>query len=203
MAPARTRLILALICLFVACLTLPRGWSGDAPQPPSPVQSAYDDLASSDAAKAYRAIWVLVGSPKESIGLLQTHLKPAATPDPKTLARLIGDLDSDTFTVRDKATHKLERLAELAGPALAKAYIAGVTLEMKQRLEKLLTRLEQPVATQEQLRQFRAVEALELLGTKDALQLLRQLASGAEEAKLTVRARISGTGGQPLAGGGG
>jgi WD40 repeat protein len=161
-----------------------------AVQAPQDIQSAWDALGSDDAGKAYVAIWYLVQSPQETAPFLKARLQaiPEA-PDGEAIDRWIRDLDSGTFAVRDKATRELEKLAELAERRLANANVPGLTLEMKQRIEKLQVRLSQPAVSTEQLRQLRAVEALELLGSAPAKQLLKLLAGGAAEARLTRHAK--------------
>ena len=54
----------------------------------------------------------------------------------------IADLDSKTFAVRQKATEELEKLGELAVPALEDRLQNNPSLEVKQRLEKLLAKLQ-------------------------------------------------------------
>jgi WD40 repeat protein len=157
------------------------------PQPP-PVAAAWEDLASPDAARAYQAIWTMVRAPNEALPLLRENLQPVPGPDPKVIEQFIKDLDSPKFAVRDKATRELERLAELAGPALHKANVPGLSLENKTRIEKLLGRLQGPFASLGQLRTLRAVEALEAMGTDPARQLLQQLAGGTPAARMTQHA---------------
>jgi WD40 repeat protein len=158
-----------------------------AAHPPT-VSPAWDDLASADASKAYAAIWTLVRTRNDALPRLREKLQPVPAPDPKAVEQLIKDLDNPTFAVRDKATRELERLAEVAGPALHKANVKGLSLETRTRLEKLLGRLTAPFASPEQLRSLRSVEVLELTGSDDARLLLQQLAGGAAEARLTKHA---------------
>src|SRR5262249_35533678 len=63
--------------------------------------------AGGDAARAYRVIRALVAAHEQTIPFLRQHGRPAATPDPKHVARLIADLDADEFAVREKATRAL------------------------------------------------------------------------------------------------
>src|SRR5262249_46404862 len=74
-----------------------------------------------DAAEAYRAIGKLSASPEQSVPFLAARLKAQPTPDPRRIARLIADLDSDQFKVRQQATEELERLGPRAASALRKA----------------------------------------------------------------------------------
>src|SRR6202040_3602543 len=83
----------------------------------------WTDLGSDDAVKADRALWTLVAVPERSVPLLKQQLAPAK-PDRKRaerLSKLIADLDSEEFTVRDKANAELAKLEVLAEPALRKA----------------------------------------------------------------------------------
>jgi hypothetical protein len=65
-----------------------------------------------------------------------------------------------------------------------------LTLEMRQRLEQLLRKVE-PSRSPDRLREVRAIEVLEHIGTSEAEQLLQTLAKGAPEARLTQEAKAS------------
>jgi hypothetical protein len=56
---------------------------------------------------------------------------------------------------------------------------------------ELLEGLDQAVPAGERLRTLRAVEALELIGTPQSREVLRHLAGGAPEARLTREAEAS------------
>jgi hypothetical protein len=107
------------------------------------------------------------------------------------LAKLIADLDSNHFPVRQRASEELERLGELAGPALEQLLKARPPLEVQYRVERLLERLSTPISAPDVLRSLRAVEVLERAGTEDARKLLTELARGAAGAQLTEDARAA------------
>ena len=72
-----------------------------------------------DSVRVFDAIGLLTASPREAVSLLKEKLKPVSSaPGPRQLAALIVDLDSDFFQTRQKAARELERLGELAEPAL-------------------------------------------------------------------------------------
>jgi hypothetical protein len=106
---------------------------------------------------------------------------------------LLTDLDSDQFEVRGRARQELEKLGELAEPALRKALADSASAEVRRTAEQLLERLEgarfNPPA--EELRSLRAVQALEQIGTREAREVLRALAGGAPETRLTREAKAS------------
>jgi WD40 repeat protein len=159
---------------------------------PRPIdrEKCWQALADVDAAKAYQAITDLSADPKQALPLLRQRVHAARSPDPRRLARLLADLDSDRFEVREAATKQIEEIGELVKPALQKVLIGKPSLEVQRRVEQILTNVE-PAHSPEQLRILRAVEVLELIGTAEARRLLETLASGAPEARLTREAKAS------------
>ncbi len=153
------------------------------------LDALWTDLADEDAAKAYRAIQTLIQAGEQARRFLSDHLKPARSADPKHLARLIADLDSKEFAVREKAGAELRKFEEFAEPALRRTLQGQPSLELRRRVESLLQRLEGPVTSAETLRGLRAVEVLEHLGSSEARQALERLAEGAPEARLTQAAK--------------
>ncbi|MCI0742591.1 MAG: sigma-70 family RNA polymerase sigma factor [Gemmataceae bacterium] len=163
-------------------------------QPPAKLtakdmEATWNDLASEDAPKAGQAVWALVAD--SSMDFLKKQLRPLKSVDGKRLARLIEDLDSAQFEVRQRAAKELDALADLAEPALRKALSGQPTLEARQRLKQLLDKLEGPITSPKLLREFRAVEVLEKIGGAEAKQLLTSLAAGAPDAWLTREARLA------------
>jgi hypothetical protein len=133
------------------------------------------DLAADDAAKAFKAIWALTATPRETVALLQDRLRPVSPVDFPRLEGLVKDLDSDRYATRERATRELEKLGELAEPALRSALNRQPSLETRQRLESLLQKLD-PIHDPERLRSLRAIEVLEHIGSVEAQTLLQQLA---------------------------
>ena len=179
----------ALVWDLPSVFTPPR--PGLAPLPGGRVESLWADLANTDAAKADRAIWTLIASPQASISFLEDHLRPAVAPEAKRIDKLIADLDSNRFAVREKASQELEKLGELAGQAISQALANKPTLEVRRRLESLLAKIERQELSSTTLRQVRAMEVLEHTATPEARDLLKNLAAGATEARLTQEAKAS------------
>ena len=63
--------------------------------------------------------------------------------------------------------------------------------EVHRRVQQLLDRLEKEVLSADRLRELRAVEVLEQIGTEEARQVLTALAKGDSEAPLTREAKAS------------
>lgn len=156
---------------------------------PQQLEALWKDLAADDSARADQAGWTLAGSPPQTLAFLKSRLHPIPLVDARQVARLILDLEHDQYAVRQRATAALEKLGELAETALRQALKETSSPEVHKRVEALLARIEGPTQAPEALRALRVVEVLEHLGTPDAQKLLRQLAGGAPEARLTRDAR--------------
>jgi WD40 repeat protein len=165
--------------------------NGSGPLTQSKLASCWEDLRGEDGARAYTAIQRLKADPPRSVPYLGKQLQPAAGTDAARLARLIGDLDSNQFAVRQQATEELEKLEELAQPALEKALAAKPSAEVKRRVEPLLEKIRAPVTSGPKLQILRAIEVLEHIGTPEAQEVLQTLAKGAPEALITREAKAS------------
>jgi hypothetical protein len=78
---------------------------------------------------------------------LTVHIRPfndqPATPRQRQRIRqLIADLDSDAFTVREKASHDLAELGEVADADMRKALAGKTSAEARRRLQNLLEKLD-------------------------------------------------------------
>jgi hypothetical protein len=159
----------------------------DAPPP----DQSWADLADENAATGYQAVNDLATDAKHSVPLLREKMRPVPPPNARRIERWMADLDSEEYTVREAAARGLEALAELAGPALRKALQGKPSLEQGLRLERLLQTLSARILTPDELRDLRAVEVLERVNTPASRDLLRRLAEGTPEARLTKDAEAA------------
>jgi hypothetical protein len=153
------------------------------------LQAAWSDLVGDDAAKAYRAIWLMARHPVQSVPLLREHVPPARALDAemrKQFERWLTDLDSAEASVREHASAELAKRVVMAEPLLRKALSERPSLEQRKRIERVLERLEQVRVTL-----GRAIEALEHAHTPESRQLLETLAAGESDAWLTREAKAA------------
>ncbi|MBY0526209.1 MAG: sigma-70 family RNA polymerase sigma factor [Gemmataceae bacterium] len=155
------------------------------------LEALWADLLADDAARAGKAIATLARAPQASVPFLSRHAKAEAGVDPKRMAQLLADLESNEFMARQKAEADLERLGEQADPYLRKILEGKPSLDVRQRVEKLLAKVTGQVWPAETLRAVRAVEVLESIGTPEAKKELERLAQGGENARLTREAKGS------------
>jgi hypothetical protein len=151
------------------------------------IASLWHDLAG-DPAKAHRAIWMITADSKKAVETLAAHLEPGAPTGAKRIAKLIADLDNDDFDTREKASEVLANLPE-ADEALKKTLEGKPSLEMRRRIEVILEGRKPGIANAERVREARALEALELVGSPEARALLEKLTKGPAEASLTQDAK--------------
>ncbi len=147
------------------------------------------DLRNDKPGEAYKAVWRFVAVPEQALPFLAGALQPVKAPEPAAVARLIEDLDSSEFKVRERASQNLEQLGEAVVSALRQAKKGEVSAEQKRRIDQLLADLDGPVLGPEQVRAIRAVAILEQIGTAEARKLLTRLAGGAAGARLTQEAK--------------
>jgi hypothetical protein len=142
----------------------------------------WEQLGDDDAKKAHAAVWQLALSP-DGVAALRDRLKPARAAD---VAALVKQLGADDFATRSSAAQQLEMLAGSAIPGLRAALEAKPELEVRRRVEGLISRY---LRSEECRRESRALAALEYAGTPAARALVEQLAGGARQAPLTEEAR--------------
>jgi RNA polymerase sigma factor (sigma-70 family) len=153
------------------------------------LEACWTALATNDAIAAYAAINQLAAAPNQAVPFFKGRLQPAMPVDGARVGKLIGLLDDADYKTREKAGVDLIQLGEQVVFYLTKALAKDNSLEMKRRIEGLLERLAAPPWSGERLREVRAVEALERIGTAEACSLMQTLADGAPGAVLTDNAR--------------
>ncbi|MCI0642164.1 MAG: sigma-70 family RNA polymerase sigma factor [Gemmataceae bacterium] len=161
-----------------------------AERSPADLEADWKDLAG-DAAAGHAALCRLVLSPERGVAFLGKQLQSIPPIDRNRVERLIADLDSDQFQVRDQATNELVALGENALHSLRKALAGNTSLETKRRLEALVDRLDNARLSAQTVRQIRAVEALEYIGNLEARRLLEKLAKGPTDLRLMQEAQAA------------
>jgi len=161
---------------------------GKKPATDADLERAWETLAQRSAPAAYDAIITGATNPEKAVEFLQKRLRPVARLDAAALQRMLADLESETFAVRERARKDLDRLGGSAVPAARAWAVKTESLETKRRLASFLERHDTGTLSPEELRGVRAVEFLEHAATPAARTLLAELATGEPTAELTIRA---------------
>jgi hypothetical protein len=156
------------------------------------LQGWWQDLLSRDALAWLPAASLLGSAPEQSVPFLRERLKKQAPGDEeRRIAKLIKDLDDDEFSIREAASQELAKLGAASVPHLEKAYRETESLEVRERVRKLLGR--RPGSgelTAEERRLLRCVRVLDQAGTSAAKELLESL-TASEDARLKREARAA------------
>jgi hypothetical protein len=150
------------------------------------LEKEWRHLVGDDARRAFQAMWRLAATGGQAVAKARKELQPAKAVDDKAIARLIAQLDNDSFEVREKASDELKKAGDLAWPALRKVLAGEAPLETKARAGELLELQFNPDPGR--LRLIRSLELLEHIGNKEARALLQTLTNGAARAWLTQEA---------------
>jgi hypothetical protein len=155
------------------------------------LDDAWGKLRSDSAETAHHAIGRLSQASDQSVAYLKTKLQRVPVVPEERVERLVKQLNSKLFAEREQATQELSRLEDVTEIALLDIVKSPPSLETKRRAEDLLRHLRERRAkgpfplSGELLRDVRAVEALERIGTPEAERLLKHLASGSPPAIVT------------------
>ena len=166
------------------------------------LENVWSDLSSADGVRGQKAVRGLSAVPDQAVTLLANKLKPTASPNAKLLARCLMELDSELFKAREGAMRELEKMGDVAVPAIQKALAGDPSLELKKRMESLL----ESFSGAQRVRTLRAVQALEQMGTASSQALLERLSAGVDslltrEAKAALESLGQVTSGENLIGG--
>jgi WD40 repeat protein len=137
----------------------------------------------SDAGNAEQALWSFVRAPDQAVTHFKERLRSPGRTSIERAAKLIADLDSEQFRVRQNAIKALDELGEAAEGAAHTALESHPTLEARRRLENFLEKRKKEV-----FRKLRAIEVLEQVGTPDARKLLQMLVQEAPNPRVVEAA---------------
>ncbi len=152
-------------------------------------EKLWETAATGEARAAFAALADLAAAPGLAVEVLRRQVKPApAAPTNADLDRLFKAMDSDDFDARRKASRELGELGEPAVPAVRRRLELAPSAEVRRRAREFLDRFDKAELSPERLKQLRAVELLEGIGTPAAKALLAELAKGAAGAPLTLDA---------------
>jgi len=147
-------------------------------------------LGERDAAQAYTASWRLADVPALTLPFVAERLRPAVPAPREKTAPLLAALDDDAFPKREAAAAGLRALGDRATGTLRKALEEKPFLEKRRRIEALFARAKGPPSGTA-LREIRAIATVERIGNPEARRLIKVLANGYADARLTQGAKAS------------
>jgi WD40 repeat protein len=139
------------------------------------LKKLWEDLASADAALAFKTSCAFIAAPKVAVPFLKDHVHPINRTDPRQIADLVADLGSSQFKKRERANSELHKVGREAETAMRLALQGNPELEVHLRITKLLAKMQQQPLTLSEIRLLRAFSVLEWIGTAEAAQALTAL----------------------------
>jgi WD40 repeat protein len=155
------------------------------------LEALWAELASPEAARAFRARCALGLADTKAVALLRKNLKAVPEPDAGRVARLVEQLGDRRFAVREAAAKELRRMGDVTEPHLRRALGGDLPLGVKKQIQEVLDGWQENKLSPEELRLQRAVWVLERAQTQAARELLEGLAKGAAGARLTRLAKAA------------
>jgi dipeptidyl aminopeptidase/acylaminoacyl peptidase len=155
------------------------------------MEEQWSDLASAAAGPGLRAVATLAGAGDKAVPFLRDHIPAVKKATAEQIQKWLSELGSDKFVVREAATRNLQRLGKSVAPALRETLQGTKSLEVRRRLEGILTTLEESQLSGDELRLVRAVQTLEQIGSRDARVVLEDLARGTRGPLLQEEARAA------------
>ncbi len=152
-------------------------------------QRLWRALHEAKARRANAIIWQLAECPDVALDVAQGEVQKTCAPTPEALRKSVGELDHPDYYRRQAANGELERLQELALPALERELgKAGLSLESRKRIEVLVEKMNSSSRYKGVVRQVRVLEAI---GNARAKALLGELTKGSPEAWATQEATMA------------
>jgi RNA polymerase sigma factor (sigma-70 family) len=152
------------------------------------LESAWNDLAKREATESFNSEGRFLAAPEGTVTLFAEKIKPVEALDPMRIQRLLTDLGSDEFAVREAASKALAGLDEQVTPYLEATLKSTESAEVRVRVTRILEQKRTAAFPSEQIRQIRAVMVLERIGDGEAKCLLKRWAGGPVGARLTMEA---------------
>jgi WD40 repeat protein len=155
------------------------------------LEGVWQDLADTEAARAFRAIRTFVHAPEQAVLFLENRLRPVQLVAPRRVSELLAVLDSDRFKERQQASEELAMQVDLVEPFLRRALTDGTSAETRRRLEQVLSTRDRSLHSPRQLQLLRSIEVLERIGSPECQRILKSLAAGTEGFCITREAKAA------------
>jgi|GEM_PF-3882900 len=147
-------------------------------------------LAAPDAAIAYRASWRFCSKSDAATAFIDEHVRMAVAADRSHIDGLLATLSSNDFGSRERAMQELKGLGDPVFGQLRRRLEDKISSDERRLIERLLVG-SAFVTDANRLRELRAIETLEQIGTEKAVGVLEKLGSGYDGSRLTIAAKTA------------
>jgi hypothetical protein len=155
------------------------------------LEKMWMDLGTDNELRLDRILQALHAAPKPTVALFRKKLPPVAKERLTQVERWIAELDDPSFTKREEAMKQLRTATHDFQPLLESTKKTAGPGEIRNRITFVLREVQEEKQPVELTRSGRALAVLEKLNTPESRALLKELASGAPQAALTVNAQAA------------
>jgi hypothetical protein len=157
----------------------------------APLETLWAEIGTVNDLKLQRILKAFRAAPKPAVALFRTKILPVRKADQAEIERWIAALDDPAPARRDQAMKDLDRVAHEYAPLLQARHEQAGPGEVRNRLTFVLDHIKDMAPPVALVKALRVVALLEQMATPEARELLRTLADGATQARLTVEARAA------------
>jgi hypothetical protein len=137
----------------------------------------FGELFGPDAAKAYAAVPAIVAQGNATVAKLKAQLRPVTAADPKDVAAAITRLGDNDFRIRDRAEKEVVGFGDQALPIVLEHEAKAADPQVRSALGRIKGQLVKYTA--DHVTYTRGCHVLALIGTPEAVAVLKVLADGA------------------------
>ncbi|MGH7201697.1 MAG: WD40 repeat domain-containing protein [Planctomycetaceae bacterium] len=166
----------------------------DGPLADADLEQLWRDLAATDPAAGYRAMGLVSRLVEQTLPYLKGRVEATIVPIRREhILTLIDQLDDPDYVVRHRATQELKTLLEIATPLLIAAMQDHPSPEARQRIRRLLNRIEDTprFTTADRRRLVRIIRAVEHVSGEDARAILETIIADVPVPEIIAAARAA------------
>jgi WD40 repeat protein len=142
------------------------------------LEELWEKLADLNPEEGYLAVYLLTYFPEQTVRFLKDRLTPVPKTETARVNKLLTDIQEDDFSVRRKALQDLTSISWGIQPILKRLEGDARSADFQVHLRSLIGPFPKTAGRDLFLRQSRAIQVLELIGSKEAITLLKNLARG-------------------------
>lgn len=158
---------------------------------PERLDELWEALGGRNAPEAEQAQWNLAAGHTGAVNYIAGRLSKFVPPDKTVVRKHLKDLDSDDFETRRAAQEALAKYGRSIVPIL-ETERENPSAEVRASVQRLLRAAAQAIPEAPELaREVRAMQVLEIIGTPEAIALLRDVATGTSALDRTAAAQAA------------
>jgi hypothetical protein len=155
------------------------------------LEKLWAELATDNDLRLQRILTAFRSAPQPTVALLQKKAPPVTKERQAKMEQWIAELNAADFTQRDQAMQELRGAAHQFAPLLKSRQERAAPGEIRNRLTFILNQTKGEAPPASLIQELRAISLLEQIATPEAQKVLKEIAAGATQARITVEAQAA------------